>query len=63
MTNLEKWKNKIAEAKDGYELMETIRELLRKYHNLCFYVDYIRKECDDDCKGCEVMWFDMEAKE
>jgi len=59
MTNLEKRKNKIAEAKDSYELLKTIKELKTAFADMCLGCG----KCDMSCKECEAKWFDMEIKE
>ena len=59
MTNLKKWKIRIAEAEDGRELVETLDEMERAMALSC-------RCCVDDnanCKECEVRWFNMEAEE
>ena len=58
MTNFEKWKKKLAEAKDSYELMETIKKMKTAFANIC-----LGSECDTSCKECEARWLDMEIKE
>lgn len=49
MTNLEKWKIRVAEAEDGRELVETLDEMERAMALSC------RCCVDDnaDCKECE----------
>jgi len=58
MTNLKKWKNKIAEAKDSHELVETLHELNRAISHRCS--DCVKF---DTCNECDAKWLDMEAEE
>jgi len=65
MTNLEKWKKKIAEAKDGEDFIYQ-RGLMKKE----FFVKQCCPSqddnyCDefDDCNECKARWLDMEAEE
>lgn len=58
MTNFEKWKKKLSEAKDSYELIKTI-------HEMNMALDYCSDcaKCDGYCNKCEARWFDKEVKE
>lgn len=61
MTNFEKWKNKIAEAKDGNEFLKTIDEM-DKAHNIMCFTNKIKCEEYVGCRECEARWLDMEEK-
>ena len=62
MTNFEKWQQKLAEAKDGYELLETINEMNKAHTKWCW--ESYPKPCEyDSCRECNAKWFDEEVKE
>ena len=61
MTNLKKWKIRIAEAEDGRELLETLDEMEKDMTLSCGCYDCM--EYDADCDECKARWLDMEAEE
>lgn len=62
MTNFEKWKNKIAEAKDGSEFLKTIDEIDKAHAIMCF-TNKIKCEGYASCGECEAKWLNDEVKE
>ena len=69
MTYLEKWKKKLAEAKDGenflYILEQMNDEIYEKqcYEKQCFPTQEAIEYELDNCEECKVRWFDSEVKE
>ena len=62
MTNLEKWKQKLAEAKDGYELLETINKMNAAHTRWCW--EPATRPCKyADCEDCKAKWLDREVEE
>ena len=61
MTNFEKWRRKLAETTDGYELLETIDEMNKAHADMCFRVEI--NSCDEyaDCEECKAKWLNEEA--
>lgn len=61
MTNFEKWKKKLAEAKDGEDFMYILEQMDDEiYEKQC----YPALGCEfDNCNECKARWLDMEAKE
>ena len=64
MTNLEKWKKKLAEAKDGDDFMYTL-ELMNDdiYEKQCYQAEGSVRCLTDNCEKCKAKWLDMEAEE
>jgi len=59
-TNFEKWKKKLSETKDGYELRATLLEMNYSFTTTCKDVVGI---CKSDCDMCFARWLDEEVKE
>lgn len=62
MTNLEKFKQKLTEAQDGYELLEAIDEIYEAHDDSCRKIDAAICAADD-CEVCFAAWFENEAEE
>lgn len=60
MTNFEKWKNKIAETKDSYELRATLLEMNYSFTTTCKDAVGI---CKSNCDMCFARWLDGEVEE
>lgn len=61
MTNIEKWKQKIAKATDEYELLEAIDEMYTAHTNMCCEIG---KPCEyDTCKECRARWLKQKAED
>lgn len=58
MTNLEKWKEKLAEAKDGEDFMYTLELMDNEiYEKQCY------PACEfDNCEKCKAGWLDKEVE-
>lgn len=61
MTNREKWQQKLAEAKDGSELLETINKMNAAHTRWCW--EYTIRPCVyGDCGECKAKWLDRETE-
>lgn len=63
MTNLEKWKKKIAEAKDGSDFMYIIEQMNDELYEKCCLK--MRENCCEfsKCNKCQAKLLDMEVEE
>lgn len=65
MKQFQKWQGKLAEAKDGRELLETLDEMNKAHTDMCFYkkIKCVKHEGCADCDECKAKWLDMEEEE
>ena len=66
MTNREKWQKKLAEAEDGYKLLDVIDEMDSAHLKWCIKgaIETKRHDlCLRDCRKCKVKWLNSEVKE
>ena len=60
MKQFEKWKQKFAEAENGWELSLAISNMFSEHEDtVCLYT----RNCKNSCRNCRAEWLDSEVKE
>ena len=64
MTNLKKWKQKLAEAKDGEDFLYILEQMNDEIYEKQCYPAQEAIGCElDNCEECKARWLDEEAED
>lgn len=63
MTYLEKWKQKIAETKNGNDFLDVLSQMANEHHEK--YCLKMPMNCDvlSECHECKAYWLDLEVRD